>query len=242
MFYGSVPAEAQAIMNKIVKAWDVSDIYVGCSGNFTLEKFIGPLEQFRLHSNDVTMYSLCLGAHFMREHVPLELSEEGEAMFPWLPEYMKTDVDRLATMLLCSRIVAFTDKGDNPYYKMMLEESVRQFPTMHEKTVAKVSANTLTISSYFNGDAAEFVKQAPADAGFISFPPFKKAGKAFVKDFAKLEKMFKFTPPEYGFFDEQSLVDYFRQIMTKKEWCFGTDMRLPADEFGKPPWHIYIHK
>ena len=28
MFYGSVPAEAQAIMNKIVKAWDVSDIYV----------------------------------------------------------------------------------------------------------------------------------------------------------------------------------------------------------------------
>ena len=47
----------------------------------------------------------------MREHVPLELSEEGEAMFPWLPEYMKTDVDRLATMLLCSRIVAFTDKG-----------------------------------------------------------------------------------------------------------------------------------
>lgn len=113
MFYGSVPAEAQAIMNKIVKAWDVSDIYVGCSGNFTLEKFIGPLGRFRLHSNDVTMYSLCLGAHFMREHVPLELSEEGEAMFPWLPEYMKTDVDRLATMLLCSRIVAFTDKGDN---------------------------------------------------------------------------------------------------------------------------------
>ena len=45
----------------------MSDIYVGCSGNFTLEKFIGPLERFRLHSNDVTMYSLCLGAHFMRE-------------------------------------------------------------------------------------------------------------------------------------------------------------------------------
>ena len=51
MFYGSVPAEAQAIMNKIVKAWDVTDIYVGCSGNFTLEKFIGPLGKFRLHSN-----------------------------------------------------------------------------------------------------------------------------------------------------------------------------------------------
>ena len=102
MFYGSVPAEAQAIMNKIVKAWDVTDIYVGCSGNFTLEKFIGPLGKFRLHSNDVTMYSQCLGTHFLREHVPLELSEEGAAQFPWLQDYMKTDVDRLATMLLCS--------------------------------------------------------------------------------------------------------------------------------------------
>ena len=45
MFYGSVPAEAQAIMNKIVKMWDVSDIYIGCSGNFTLEKFISPMGQ-----------------------------------------------------------------------------------------------------------------------------------------------------------------------------------------------------
>lgn len=177
MFYGSVPAEAQAIMNKIVKAWDVTDIYVGCSGNFTLEKFIGPLGKFRLHSNDVTMYSQCLAAHFLREHVPLELSEEGEAQFPWLQDYMKTDVDRIATMLLCSRIVAYTDKGDNPYYKMMLEESIRQFPAMHEKTVQKVSANTLTISSYYNGDAMDFVKEAPADARLYLIPALQEGGQ-----------------------------------------------------------------
>ena len=40
MFYGSVPAEAQAIMNKIVKTWEVSDVYVGCSGNFTLVRVV----------------------------------------------------------------------------------------------------------------------------------------------------------------------------------------------------------
>lgn len=231
MFYGSVPAEAQAIMNKIVKEWDVTDIYVGCSGNFTLEKFIGPLEKFTLHSNDVTLYSLCLGKFFMRETVPLELSEEGAEQFPWLPEYMKTDLDKIATMLLCSRMVAYTDKGENAYYKMMLEESIKQFPVMHEKTVDKIGKSTLGIASYYNGDAADFVKEAPEGCGFISFPPFKKAGKAFVKDFAKLEKLFRFTPPEYGYFDEKSLMDYFRQIMQKKAWCFGTDMRLPADEF-----------
>lgn len=231
MFYGSVPAEAQAIMNKIVKEWDVTDIYVGCSGNFTLEKFIGPLGKYTLHSNDVTLYSLCLGKFFMRETVPLELTEEGAEQFPWLPEYMKTDLDKIATLLLCSRLVAYTDKGDNAYYKMMLEESIRQFPVMHEKTTEKIGKSTLSIASYYNGDAMIFSKEAPADCGFISFPPFKKAGKAFVKDFAKLEKLFKFTPPEYGYFDENVLMEYFRQIMQKKAWCFGTDMRLPADEF-----------
>lgn len=233
MFYGSVPAEAQAIMNKIVKTWEVSDVYVGCSGNFTLERFIGPMEKFRLHSNDVTMYSQCLAAYYMREHVPLELSEAGLEQFPWLTEYMQTDSDKIATMLLCSRLVAFTDKGENPYYNMMLEESIRQFPTMHEKTVEKVEKNTLSIASYFNGDALEFAKQAPEDAGFVSFPPFKKAGKAYAKDFAKLESLFKFEPPEYTFFNEDVLKDYFREIMKKKDWCFATDIRLPEDEFAE---------
>lgn len=224
MFYGSVPAEAQAIMNKIVKTWEVSDVYVGCSGNFTLERFIGPMEKFRLHSNDVTMYSQCLAAYYMREHVPLELSEAGLEQFPWLTEYMQTDSDKIATMLLCSRLVAFTDKGENPYYNMMLEESIRQFPTMHEKTVWKVEKNALSIASYFNGDALEFAKQAPEDAGFVSFPPFKKAGKAYAKDFAKLESLFKFEPPEYTFFNEDVLKDYFREIMKKKDWCFATEI------------------
>ncbi len=233
MFYGSVPSEAQAIMNKIVKMWDVSDIYVGCSGNFTLEKFIGPMGRFNLHSNDVTLYSLCLGQFFQGKTVELSLSETGVELFPWLDKYMDTDVDRIATMLLMSRIVAYIGKEDNPYYDMMLQENIKQYPVMHEKTVKKLTDNKVNICSYYNGDAADFVKEAPYDAGFISFPPFKKAGKAFVKDFAKLEQIFTFNPPEYAFFDEKSLVEYFRLIMQKKAWCFSTDMRLPADEFGE---------
>ena len=232
MFYGSVPAEAQAIMNKIVKMWDVSDIYIGCSGNFTLEKFISPLGRFNLHSNDVTLYSLMLGQFFQGKTVELSLSETGAEMFPWLVQYMETDVDRIATMLLMSRIVAYVGKEDHPYYSMMLQENIKQYPVMHEKTVKKLTDSKLSIASYYNGDAVNFVRESPQDVGFVSFPPFKKAGKAFVKDFAKLEQIFSFTPPEYGFFDEKSLVDYFRLIMQKKAWCFGTDMRLPPDEFG----------
>lgn len=231
MFYGSVPAEAQAIMNKIIKSWDVKDIYVGCSGNFTIEKFVGPLGRFTLHSNDVTLYSLCLGMFFSGQAVPLALTEEGEKQFGWIKEYMKTDVDRIATLLLCTRLVQYIGKGDHPYYKMMLEENIKQYPAMHKETVERISKCTLTVKDYYNGDGMNFVKEAPADCGFVTFPPFKRAGKAFVKDFAKLEKIFSFAPPEYEFFDEDRLKDYFREIMKKREWCFATDVKLTDEEF-----------
>lgn len=231
MFYGSVPAEAQAIMNKIIKSWDVKDIYVGCSGNFTIEKFVGPIGRFVLHSNDVTLYSRCLGEFFTGQTVHLELSEEGEKTFGWLKEYMKTDVDKLATLMLCTRIVAYVGKGENEYYQMMLDENIKQFPAMHQKTVEKISKNELAVKDYFNGDCMEFVRNAPEDCGFVTFPPFRKAGKAFVKDFAKLEQMFKFTPPEYAFLDEESLLTFFREIMKKRQWCFATDIKLTDDEF-----------
>lgn len=233
MFHGSIPAETQAIAYKIIKLWDVQDIYVGCSGNFTLEKFISPLERYNLHSNDVTLYSLVLGQFFQGKPVELSLSSAGAEMFPWLSQYMETSIDRIATLLLMSRIVAYVGKEDHPYYRMMLQENIKQYPVMHEKTVKKLSESKVSIASYYNGDAFNFVKESPADVGFISFPPFKKAGKAYAKDFAKLEQIFSFSPPEYSYFDENSLIEYFRLIMQKKAWCFATDMRLPVDEFGK---------
>ena len=185
MFYGSVPAEAQAIMNKIVKMWDVSDIYIGCSGNFTLEKFISPLGRFNLHSNDVTLYSLMLGQFFQGKTVELFLSETGAEMFPWLSQYMETDTDRIATMLLMSRIVAYVGKEDHPYYSMMLQENIKQYPVMHEKTVKKLTDSKLSISSYYNGDAVDFVKEAPQDAGFVSFPPVQKGGQGIRERFCQ---------------------------------------------------------
>ena len=38
MFHGSLPTSAQQILCQIVKQWEVNDIYVGCSGNFTIER------------------------------------------------------------------------------------------------------------------------------------------------------------------------------------------------------------
>lgn len=231
MFFGSVPSEAQAIMNKIVKTWDCSDIYVGTSGNFTIERFIGPLGKFRLHSNDVSLYSKCLGEFLNGKEVQLELSDQGKEAIPFVEDYMDSSIDRLATLMLCTRIVQFLGKEDHPYYSMMLAENIKQFPEMHRKTVEKLSQNQISIESYYEGDAYDFAVNAPEDMGFVTFPPFKNAGHAYEKDFAKIESLFIHEQPEYECFDEDRLKDYFRQIMKKRYWCFGTNIKFEDDDF-----------
>ena len=230
MFYGSIPAEVQSMMGKIVKNWDVSDVYIGCSGNFTVEKLICPFGKFNIHSNDVTLYSRCLGDYHSGQPVELELSEEGCWKFPWMQKYLESDSDKVASLMLATRLVAYDDKL-NHYYEKMLNEYISQWPRLHDDTKAKVEKSELSISSYYNGDVMDYIADAPREAGFISYPPFENAGKAFVKDFAKLEKVFRFTPPEYEFFDRDLLIEFYGRIAQMKRWLFVTNIQLEDERF-----------
>ena len=232
MFYGSIPAEVQSMMGKIVKGWDITDIYVGCSGNFTCEKLIYPMKQFTLHSNDVTLYSKCLGEFYTSRPVELSMSPDGMEKFPWMLKYMETDTDKIATLMLSTRLVSYDGK-DNPYYQKMLNEYVNQWPALHAQTKLKVEANEMTVKSYYNGDVMDFVQESPEDAGFIAYPPFENAGKAFVKDFARLEELFVFEPPPYEFFDKELLLKFYELMMAKKHWIFGTNIKLEDDRFKR---------
>ena len=226
MFFGSIPNDVQAVMGNIIKEWDCTDIYIGCSGNFTVEKLLCPLKKFKIHSNDVTLYSYCLGKHFSGESFELNLTETGTSKVGWLEKYLTTPIDRLATLLLMSGIVRYMDK-DNVYYQKMFSTYLKQFEHLHSQTVEKISKNETRIESYFSGDAMTFVEDTPQEAGFVTYPPFKNAGKAFIKDFAKLESIFHFEPPSYTIFDETALLEYFKCVSEKNSWLIGTDMQLP---------------
>lgn len=40
MFHGSLPDSVQRIMGGNVRNWNCGNIYVGCSGNFTIERML----------------------------------------------------------------------------------------------------------------------------------------------------------------------------------------------------------
>ncbi len=231
MFYGSIPADVQSILLTLAKEWTCEDLYVGCSGNFTVEKVLRGLGKFRLHSNDVTLYSYCIGRYLASEDFELDLSDEGAEKIPWICDYLKTPADKLATLLLMSAIVKYIGKN-NAYYNKMYNAYIRQFKDLHAATVAKILKNETRIVDYFNGDAMNFVSNAPQTAGFMTYPPFGNAGKAYARDFAKLEKLFKFAAPQYTIFNNDSLLEYFNLVAQKKFWLIGTNIRLPEPFAG----------
>lgn len=229
MFFGSIPKEVQSMIADIVSVWECKELFVGCSGNFTIEKMLSPMKKFHIHSNDVTLYSYCIGNYLCGNNVDLVLTAEGKEKIGWIEAYFDTAQDKLAALLLASSMVRYMDKK-GVYYDKMYKEYVKQFQSLHEKTKERIEKNETKIDSYFNGDVMEFVENSPEDCGFISYPPFKNAGKAFIKDFQKLESLFQFQMPEYKIFNEQLLENYFKNIMSKKYWMFVTDIRL-GEEF-----------
>ena len=64
MFHGSIPADLRSIIYEHAGTWpDGQDLYVGCSGNFTIERVLHarPGERRVIHGNDIQAYSSALG-------------------------------------------------------------------------------------------------------------------------------------------------------------------------------------
>lgn len=116
MFHGSLPDSVQQIMGDCIRDWKCTDIYVGCSGNFTIERMLKSVTNARLHGNDVTIYSCLLGRYFSGAPLNARFNENYEGPMEFIQEYMKTDLDIATCVLLLSKMSTYLGSKPNPYY------------------------------------------------------------------------------------------------------------------------------
>lgn len=132
MFQGTLPHNAIKIIGNIVKEWKVDRIYVGCSGNFTIERSISSLLDCKITSNDVTIYSSNIGKYFSGQSLDeLRIKEDYDGKCNFLREYMNNDTEKVATMMLASDILPYS-LVSNKYCDRMLKGYKEQFPRMHK--------------------------------------------------------------------------------------------------------------
>jgi hypothetical protein len=225
MFNGSIPPDVRDILARECRHWKCDDVYVACSGNFTVERTLAKvLPKARLHGNDVTLYTSALGSWLSGKPLEFTLNPELAPLVPWLEESLQDPLDRLASLMLATNF-AFCVGNLGRYYARLLEAYRDQWPTLLGKTRAKLEKLELRLESYFCGDAMEM--EVPAEAGWISYPPVIDGGYEAL--WKHLEKLFLWKPPSYEVLTKERIAELVRRIMDREYFMLGRFDRLPSE-------------
>jgi len=227
MFHGSVPADVQAIVLDTVKDWKEKDVYVGCSGNFTIERVLQSAGIPNIHSNDVTIYSCMIGNLLAGNPIELELNSHEYPHFAWMEKYMETPTGRVACMMLCTRLM-FAVGRMNPYYDKLVKQYESQFENVHAKTVEKLANVKMKLASFHAEDVFYWVDRAKPEDPVICYPPF--FANDYANQFAKLEKLFTWQAVPYEEFNEPRKLEFLEKLMDRKKWMVGLHVRFPQLE------------
>lgn len=231
MFVGTIPADMQKIVREITAQFTSSDIYIGTSGNFTIERVISD-QGFNLHSNDVTLYSSVIGWYLSGEEIKFTFNEDYDEDYGFLKEYIQDEAGKVATILLATRLMETVGKLDKSYYKRMHQAYIDQFPTIHGKTKERIENLETRLKSYSASDVFTWVDSIPAEQSVVCYPPFFGESGDYEKYFEKLEDLFQWTPPTYDFIYGERLTEFFEKLMTKKHFVFGTKDKLEGEQFA----------
>lgn len=224
MFRGSIPGDMQRIVAEATASWEGrGDLFIGCSGNLTIERAIFT-QGWRLHGNDVLLYSSAIGSYYAGTPIEYELSAAALEAYPWVADYVATPTDKLATMMLLSRLVETLGKT-NAYYLRIVEAHRQQWAKMHETTKRRIEALPMKLASFTPEDVFTWIDRVPKDAPLVMYPPF--FGGDYTNQFAKLDKMFDWPGrPGYEEIQSEHRDQLLEKIQDRKLWLMGVHTPL----------------
>lgn len=218
MFQGSIPTSAQQIVLSIVKEWTCSDVYIGCSGNFTVERTLDALKKFNIHGNDVTVYSCILGRYFSGQPLRARYNEEYEGPMTFVKNYMKDDLGILTVSMILSGMGLYLNSKPNPYYEKMINAYAKQWDRLYAETRSKFEKQEKFLSSFYAGDVLEYYKKIPKEEGFISFPPFWTSG--YEKMFKALGEIIDIDLPKYDLLSPEKIHEWANDVTDRENYVF----------------------
>lgn len=225
MFTGSVNDDMRKIIREVVGTWNVGSLYVGCSGNFTVEGILRDLP-LAIHSNDVSIYSCALGAYLTSQPFRLEVKDD---RFAWLTPYLATPEGKVAALMLSTGMLAGSHRQE-PFFQRKREAYLSQWPSLFEKTVVRIgeALESLKIKSFYAGDVVDFAAAYTdfENSGFISFPPTYKGG--YERLYQALTSVFDWDEPEYQLFDDERLASLNDSMLKYHHWCTSKDAKIEA--------------
>jgi len=222
-FIGSINAETRRWLGNNGQAFDGREVWVGCSGAFTVEQILSRYApKAKIRGNDVSLYSSVLGAYLAGQPFNLAVREE---KFGWLEPYLGDVEAKAATVMVLFEVLKY-EKADNLFKQRHWAHYLNNFESFHQATVAKLQERKkeVRLEAYTSKDIFDLLDEMPEDAVAIAFLPTYAGG--YERMFKRLEEIFDWDRPSYGLIDAERKAAILEK-MKQRDFLFLDDKEWP---------------
>ena len=241
-FIGSINAETRKWLGNNGPAFDGREIWVGCSGAFTVEQILSRYApKAKIRGNDISLYSSALGAYLAGQDFNLSVRED---KFEWLNPYLGDVEARAATVMVLFEVLKY-EKANNLFKKRHWAHYLNEFEGFHRGTVAKLRERKkeIRLEGYTTKDIYDLLDEVPEDAVIIAFLPTYAGG--YERMFRRLEEIFDWDRPDYGLIDEERKKRILTRMMERdylylddREWK-GLPLVAAVRKARMKPVYVY---
>jgi hypothetical protein len=226
MFVGTINADMRSVLAEIAPQFKGLPVYVGCSGNFTVERILAARGCGPLFSNDISLYSSVVGGHLSGTPLPIRVRDPE---LEWLSPFLEDGLSQVATVLLCTEYFKYVDRAE-PFHVRMRSAYEKRWTDLHARTRLKAGKllADLSVASYTAADVVDFMASVPSDAAVIAFPPTYERGYETL--YKVIDRVFEWEAPSYEVFSADRLSGLLDSMMSKRKWLFSVDHALPGME------------
>lgn len=240
MFIGAINQKLRQFFWEHAPALDGREIYIGCSGNFTVEQIITRrAPNARICSNDVALYSSLVGYALMGRELALEVLD---SEYSWLRPYLdRGGAEKVSVFLLLMEMLKF-EKQATPFSRRMWDTYYLYWEKHFGATLERVKKAfaSIRIQEYSTVDVHDYF---PRDGVSIGFLPTYVGG--YEKLYKRIDEIFRWESPRYELLTQERRDETIRR-MTAGDYILYDDCRrdeLPCvarvDQFGKKAVYIY---
>ena len=223
-FVGSVPKLARFYIQKCLKEYQGKEVFVCCSGNFTIDKIAHNLG-LTVHSNDIALYSKAIADIVMDKPREFECIEPTfSAIFERWAEHKYKPLVEVMFVIEVSKF----EKQKNDYERLLYSNHIEKSGEFYARTIAKLEKNNsmqFKIDSFYFGDFREHLKNEGIS---LIFAPTYKAG--YEKMYKRVDEVFKYTHANYQMFDSKAAGPLYKSILEKQAAIIYSDIIFPDIE------------
>jgi hypothetical protein len=239
-FIGAINQQLRKFFGTHAKILEGRKIYVGCSGNFSIESVISSrCARADIHSNDISLYSTAAGYMLTDRHLPVEIIHPD---LTWLNDYTRRGpCEQIAVLQLLLTMLEF-EKRNNAHRQRLWDGYLAQFDYLFSRTVEKARAfkASVRIVDYTTTDVFDYFPRS--DGVMIGYLPTYSGG--YERLYKKLSAAVRWESPDYAILTEERRLATIEK-MTKGEYILfdDTERDLPCiSKVAKPgKREVYIY-